>query len=76
MSYQSDTEQFNGRESETATLLGKLQEVKKMHRLSQVLIGTGLIGLLAVPGMTKTPTQAEEVSQVMQSSRRTRYGED
>jgi hypothetical protein len=33
MSYQSDTEQFNGRESETATLLGKLQEVKKMHRL-------------------------------------------
>ncbi|MBD2077185.1 nuclear transport factor 2 family protein [Phormidium sp. FACHB-592] len=38
-----------------------------MHRLSQVLIGTGLIGLLAVPGMTKTPTQAE-MSQVMQSS--------
>lgn len=36
-----------------------------MHRLSQVLIGTGLIGLLAVPGMTKTPTQAE-LSQVMQ----------
>jgi ketosteroid isomerase-like protein len=37
-----------------------------MHRLSQVLIGTGLIGLLAVPGMTKTPTQAEELSQVIQ----------
>lgn len=39
-----------------------------MHRLSQVLIGTGLIGLLAVLGMTKTPTQAEELTQVMPSN--------
>jgi hypothetical protein len=29
MSYQSDTEQCNGQESETATLLQKLQEVKE-----------------------------------------------
>lgn len=35
-----------------------------MHRLSQVLIGTGLIGLLTVPGMSKTPNQP--LSQVMQ----------
>lgn len=29
MSYQSDTEQINGYENETATLLWKLQEVKE-----------------------------------------------
>lgn len=39
-----------------------------MHRLGQVLIGTGLIGLVAVLGMTKTPTQTEELSQITQSN--------